>query len=88
MSEEPIRVELRRSGRGFVWDEGAESLLTFLEDQGLDLPFSCRAGICSTCKQRLVSGEIAYFEEPLDEPDDGELLLCCSKPVTSVVIDI
>ncbi|RWD98794.1 2Fe-2S iron-sulfur cluster-binding protein [Mesorhizobium sp.] len=83
-----MTVEFRKSGRTAVWDSTAESLLAFAEDRGLSPDFSCRAGTCGTCKSRLVSGEVAYFEEPLDEPPAGEVLLCCSKPRGSVVLDL
>jgi hypothetical protein len=33
-------------------------------------------------------GEIAYAPEPLDQPADGNLLVCCSQPVGDVVIDL
>lgn len=81
-------VEFRKSGLKAVWDGAATSLLAFAEDQGLSPEFSCRAGICGTCKSRLISGDVAYFEEPLDELGAGEVLLCCSKPRGAVVLDI
>ncbi|WP_192257682.1 2Fe-2S iron-sulfur cluster-binding protein [Mesorhizobium silamurunense] len=83
-----ITVEFRKSGRTAAWDPTAASLLAFAEDQGLSPDFSCRAGICGTCKSRLVSGEVAYFEVPLDELPPGEVLLCCSRPRGSVVLDL
>jgi ferredoxin-NADP reductase len=83
-----MTVEFRKSGRMAVWDATAESLLAFAEDQGLAPEFSCRAGICGTCKSHLLSGDVAYFEEPLDELAAGEVLLCCSKPQGSVVLDL
>lgn len=85
---EATTVEFQKSGLTAVWDGSAASLLDFAEDQGLLPEFSCRAGICGTCKSRLVSGDVAYFEEPLDELGEGEVLLCCSKPRGSVVLDI
>lgn len=85
---EATTVEFRKSGLTAVWDGSAVSLLDFAENQGLLPEFSCRAGICGTCKSRLISGDIAYFEEPLDELGSGEVLLCCSKPRGSVVLDI
>ena len=85
---EATTVEFRKSGLRAVWDGAATSLLAFAEDQGLSPEFSCRAGICGTCKSQLISGDVAYFEEPLDELKAGEVLLCCSKPRGSVVLDI
>lgn len=83
-----ITVEFRKSGLTATWDGAAESLLSFAEDQGLQPDFSCRAGICGTCVSRIVSGDVSYFEEPLEELAEGELLLCCSRPKTSVVLDL
>lgn len=86
-SDEPV-VSFRRSGVQAAWDAAAYSLLDFAEAQGLCPDFSCRAGICSTCKSALLSGEVEYFEEPLEELEQGEVLLCCSRPRGPVVIDI
>ncbi|MFI5012758.1 MAG: 2Fe-2S iron-sulfur cluster-binding protein [Hyphomicrobiales bacterium] len=83
-----MRVTFQKTDRSADWDPNSYSLLEFAEEQGLSPAFSCRAGICSTCKTKLISGEVAYFETPLDEPEDGEALLCCSKPMTDVVLDI
>ena len=85
---EATTVEFRKSGLTAVWDGSAASLLDFAENQGLLPEFSCRAGICGTCKSRLILGDVTYFEEPLDELGAGEVLLCCSKPRGSVVLDI
>ncbi|MBZ9710338.1 2Fe-2S iron-sulfur cluster binding domain-containing protein [Mesorhizobium sp. ESP7-2] len=85
---ETTTVEFRKSGLKAIWDGSAASLLDFAEDQGLEPEFSCRSGICGTCKSRLVSGDVVYFEEPLDELRAGEVLLCCSRPSGSVVLDI
>jgi ferredoxin-NADP reductase/ferredoxin len=81
-------VEFRRSGITAVWDASCDSLLSFAENQGLSPAFSCRSGICSTCKSTLISGSVTYFEEPLDEVPEGSVLLCCSKPHGPVVLDI
>lgn len=87
-SEGATVVEFRKSGITAVWDEAAESLLAFAEDQGLSPEFSCRAGICSTCRTRIMDGEIDYFEDPLDTPPPGEVLICCAKPRGSVTLDL
>jgi ferredoxin len=83
-----IAVTFRKSGRSEPWNEASGSLLAFAESLGLEPAFSCRAGICSTCKTRLVEGEVTYVEEPLDDPGPGEVLVCCAKPVCSVVLDL
>ena len=83
-----ITVEFRKSGIVAEWDASAQSLLSFAEDQGIQPEFSCRAGICGTCISRIDSGEVAYFEDPLEDLGPGELLLCCSRPKTAIVLDL
>lgn len=82
-----ITVDFRKSGRSAVWDD-SKSLLDFLESHGLQPEFSCRAGICGTCKVALLEGEVDYVQEPLDVPDDGQVLICSCKPRGSIAIDI
>jgi ferredoxin-NADP reductase len=86
--EEGIQVVFRKSGKMAVWDEKAKSLLDFAESLGIDAPFSCRAGVCNTCLSTLIRGDVEYFEEPLSEPGPGEVLLCCSRPKTTVEVDV
>lgn len=76
---EPAGIQVR-------WTAGTESLLDLAESAGLQPDFSCRSGICNTCKSDLVAGEVEYVEEPLDPPEPGKLLLCCSRPVGAVTI--
>lgn len=75
-------------GRQAQWQENCESLLVAAEDAGLQPAFNCRAGICNSCMCTLVSGEVEYFDEPLDRVPEGKVLLCCARPKTAVVIDI
>ncbi|WP_113911515.1 2Fe-2S iron-sulfur cluster-binding protein [Roseovarius dicentrarchi] len=81
-------VTFRKSGRSAQWDGSAASLLECAEDAGLNPEFSCRAGICNTCKCGLISGEVEYFEDPLIPPEQGQVLICCARPKGPVVLDI
>jgi len=58
---------------------------------GLDLPFSCRGGVCATCRAKLVEGsvemEVNYALDPW-ETEAGFVLTCQSHPTTDrVVVD-
>jgi len=83
-----IQVTFARSGVTAGWDPACESILDLAEHQGLNPDYSCRSGICHTCMCKLVEGEVEYFEVPLDEPDPGCVLICCSRPKTNLVIEV
>ena len=82
------QVTFARSGVTASWDPTCESILDLAERQGLNLPYSCRSGICHTCMCELIEGEVEYLDEPLDEPDPGHILICCSRPRSNVVIEV
>ncbi len=66
-----------------------QDLLTQAEQQGMNLPWSCRAGICGSCKQQLVSGEVEQPQAPAlsaSERAAGVILACCCVPLTDVVL--
>ena len=68
-----------------------EAILDAALRAGVDLPFACKGGMCSTCRARLVEGEakmdVNYSLEPW-ELAKGFVLTCQAKPVTGhVVVD-
>ncbi|WP_309395809.1 2Fe-2S iron-sulfur cluster-binding protein [Cerasicoccus maritimus] len=81
------KVTFQKSGVTTDWDAVEDSLLELGESQGLDLDFGCRAGNCTMCQHKLVSGEVDYPFGHAADPDEGNILLCCSTPKTDVVID-
>ena len=85
---EEIEVTFSRSGVKTNWNPSFESILDLAEANGLSPDYSCRSGICHTCMCALEEGEVDYTEEPLDPPDPGSVLICCSKPRTHVMVDI
>ncbi|HEY3504864.1 MAG TPA: 1,2-phenylacetyl-CoA epoxidase subunit PaaE [Actinocatenispora sp.] len=53
-----------------------------------ELPYSCRGGVCSTCRARVVDGEVRMARNYALEPDElaaGYVLTCQSSPVTDQV---
>ena len=82
-----LTVAFRKSGRTVAW-AATDSLLTFAEDNGVEAPSSCGAGVCGTCATALLAGEVSYVEDPLYMPDPGIVLLCCTTPKTSVILDL
>ncbi|GAB7528285.1 2Fe-2S iron-sulfur cluster-binding protein [Pseudomonas sp. 3A(2025)] len=88
VSADALSVEFLPSGTRVVWNEHCESLLELAELAGLTPAFNCRAGLCNTCQVPLREGSVEYFETPLDTPEDGHILLCCTRPTTAVTIDL
>ena len=69
---------------------GGERVLDAAKKAGVRLPSSCTQGMCGTCKVKLVSGEVAMKHAGgirQREIDQGMVLLCCSKPLTDLVVD-
>jgi ring-1,2-phenylacetyl-CoA epoxidase subunit PaaE len=58
-------------------------------DAGLDLPYSCKGGVCCTCRARVLEGEVAMeknFTLEQWEVDKGFVLTCQSRPLTAKVV--
>ena len=82
-------VAFALSGIGAYWKASAyQSMLELAEACDVPVRWSCRTGVCHNCESGLISGAVVYGQEPLDEPADGNLLVCCSQPVGDVVIDL
>jgi ferredoxin-NADP reductase/MOSC domain-containing protein YiiM len=82
-------VSFARSGIAAHWNPSAyRSLLELAEACDVPVRWACRTGVCHNCESGLVSGEVAYQPEPLDLPATGNLLICCSRPVGDVVVDL
>ena len=85
---EDIEVTFSKSGIKANWNPSFESILDLAEANGLSPDYSCRSGICHTCICKLEEGEVDYVLEPLDAPEEGTVLICCSKPKSHVVVDV
>jgi ferredoxin-NADP reductase/MOSC domain-containing protein YiiM len=82
-------VSFARSGIAAHWNPSAyQSVLELAEACDVPVRWACRAGVCHSCESGLVSGKVAYEPQPLDLPATGNLLICCSRPVGDVVVDL
>ena len=81
-------VTFSRSRVAANWNPSLESLLDLAEVSGLSPDYSCRSGVCHTCKCELTEGEVEYGLEPLDPPEEGSVLICCARPLTDITVDI
>ena len=87
------QVTVIMDGRGSQFELSAdgENVLDAGLNQGLDLPYSCKGGVCSTCKAKLLEGkvdmDITHGLEP-GEIELGFILTCQAHPISDrVVVD-
>jgi ring-1,2-phenylacetyl-CoA epoxidase subunit PaaE len=85
-----ITVVMDGRRRRFSMPRGGEVILDAAEGAGLDLPFSCRAGVCSTCRAKLVSGsaEMEHNVALEDWEVEAGYILCCQARPTSAALEI
>jgi len=84
-----FQISFARSNRTVACAADA-TILAAARRAGLKLPSSCTKGICGTCKSALVSGSVDMKHGGgirQREIDRGQILICCSKPLTDLVID-
>lgn len=88
--EKPVataRITLNGSAYQFPMLEG-ETIIDAGERAGLEMPYSCRGGMCCTCRGKLVSGKVEmavnYSLEPW-ESEAGYVLTCQARPLTQEI---
>lgn len=75
--------------REIEFHRGSHSILDAGRAAGIDLPFSCKGGMCSTCRAKLLEGEVKMAKNYALEPHEvaaGYVLTCQSYPLTERVL--
>jgi len=85
------RVSVIKDGRelSFELPRNTQNILDAGNAQGMDLPYSCKAGVCSTCKCKVVEGEVemdANFALEDYEVAAGYVLSCQCYPLSEKVV--
>jgi|HubBroStandDraft_1064217.scaffolds.fasta_scaffold06226_3 ferredoxin-NADP reductase/MOSC domain-containing protein YiiM/ferredoxin len=81
-------VTFGRSGISAPFAASWHSLLDLAEACDVPTRWSCRTGVCHTCVTPLLSGAVSYSPDPLEAPSDGQVLICCSRPSSEIVLDL
>ena len=85
------KITVKLDGISFDFELGMndEPILDAALKQGADLPFSCKGGVCCTCKARLLQGEVdmeVHWGLEEEEIEEGYILTCQSHPKTETVV--
>ncbi|MFC2176376.1 2Fe-2S iron-sulfur cluster-binding protein [Bacteroidota bacterium] len=84
-----VSITLNGSGFEFKMENVKTSILEAADEQGYDVPFSCRNGVCCTCIARLKEGEVEMEKSTSltdKELADGLILACQSRPKTKTIV--
>ena len=84
-------VTLQPSGQQFQVEDG-EAVLAAALRQGFVLPYSCKNGVCGSCKGKILAGTVdygVYQQKTLtdEEKAQGKALFCQAKPLTDLVLE-
>ena len=85
------RVRIVRDGvaREVAFEAGDTSILAAAARAGLDVPFSCKSGVCATCRAKLLEGRVRMdrnFALEVADLEAGFVLACQSHPLTERVV--
>ena len=85
------QVTVNADGRQtrFELTADGQNILDGALDNGVDLPFACKGGVCATCKAKLLEGEVDMDINHALEADElaaGYILTCQSHPITDRVL--
>jgi ferredoxin-NADP reductase len=76
IDSQPIKVELRRSGKQ-IEVSADQSILDAMLDAGIEAAYSCRTGSCKTCVVKLLEGEPDHRDAALSETEREQNQLFC-----------
>ena len=81
-------VTFARSGISTAFGADWHNVLDLADACDVPTRWSCRTGVCHTCVTPLLSGDISYAPDPLELPAAGQVLICCARPATDIVLDM
>ena len=82
-----VTVTLDGETSEVTWDRGKNLIDTML-DAGIDAPYSCKGGVCSSCMCKIIEGEVHVGDNYVltdSDYEEGMTLACISRPKTAIL---
>lgn len=83
-----VKITLDGHSTEFELSPDGDTILNAALDQGLDAPYSCKGGICTTCQGKVLKGQVRMDQNHALTPreiEKGFVLVCQSHPVSDEV---
>ncbi|MGB3491965.1 MAG: 2Fe-2S iron-sulfur cluster-binding protein [Elainellaceae cyanobacterium] len=91
MADKTHSIEIRHQGKSYKFQVGEdEVILEAALSQGLELPYSCSAGVCTTCAGKVIEGQVNQEDAAgigSELKDNGYVLLCSAYPRSDLIIE-
>ena len=89
-AQAPTHLEIVLDGKTHSLAMGPQDrVLDVALEAGLDLPYSCKGGVCCTCRARVLEGRVAMernFTLEQGEIEQGFVLTCQARPLTPTLV--
>lgn len=90
MAEFKVTLKTPYDGDHVIECDEDLSIVDAAEDNALDVPYSCRSGVCAACTGKLIEGTVDQEDQGFldeDQIEEGYVLTCVAKPTSDCIIE-